>query len=382
MPPSLFVTEGDDGVDGKGAACGNVAGGEGGESEKGCDHEISHWIAGADAEEQTGHCTGGKECDCRTEDEPDASETHATSDEESEDIPSLGTERSAHTDFMDTFGDGVAHDAVNSHERKYEGERAKGADEPKCKASCGKSFGDDLFHGTHVVHGKLGVQLGNNSSHSGEERGVVASAANRESHIGPRILREGQVTFALGRFGEAIVQNVADDADHFKLLFAKNVKVLAEWILTRPDDLGEFLVDDDNGIGCSGVGSGEFTSAKQRNAHGMKVPGIDGVNADHRALGALKGRTPFGGGDSRGRVVAFKRKIIGDSDPFNPRQRGNAIKKLVEKLRGTGVFGVPDAGEVHPHCNHVIGVEAGFYLQDLNEAADEKSGSDEKNERQ
>jgi len=30
----------------------------------------------------------------------------------------------------------------------------------------------------------------------------------------------------------------------------------------------------------------------------------------------------------------------------------------------------------------VIGVEAGFYLQDLNEAADEKSGSDEKNKRQ
>jgi hypothetical protein len=30
----------------------------------------------------------------------------------------------------------------------------------------------------------------------------------------------------------------------------------------------------------------------------------------------------------------------------------------------------------------MIGVEAGFYLQDLNEAADEKSGSDEKNKRQ
>jgi hypothetical protein len=52
----------------------------------------------------------------------------------------------------------------------------------------------------------------------------------------------------------------------FKLLFAKNVKVLAEWILTRPDDLGEFLIDDDNGIGCSGVGGGEFASVKQRNA--------------------------------------------------------------------------------------------------------------------
>jgi hypothetical protein len=114
----------------------------------------------------------------------------------------------------------------------------------------------------------------------------------------------------------------------------------------------------------------------------MKVPGIDGVNADDRALCALKRGTPFGGSDSCGRVVAFERKIIGDSDAFNPRQRGNAIKKLVEKLRGTGVFGVPDAGEVHPHGNHVIGVEAGFYLQDLNEAADEKSGSDEKNKRQ
>jgi hypothetical protein len=67
VQPSLFVTEGHDGVDGKCAACGSVAGGEGGESEKGRDHEISHRIAGVDAEEQTGHCTAGQECDCRTE---------------------------------------------------------------------------------------------------------------------------------------------------------------------------------------------------------------------------------------------------------------------------------------------------------------------------
>ena len=57
-------------------------------------------------------------------------------------------------------------------------------------------------------------------------------------------------------------------------------------------------------------------------------------------------------------------------------------KQLVEKLRGTCIVGVADAGEVHPHGNHVIRVEAGFYLKDLNEAADEKPGSDEKNKRQ
>jgi hypothetical protein len=106
------------------------------------------------------------------------------------------------------------------------------------------------------------------------------------------------------------------------------------------------------------------------------------VNADHRTLSALKGRTPIGGGDSRGCVVAFERQIIGDSDTFDAWQRRDARKELVEELRGTGLFGIPDAGEVHPHGNHAIGVEAGFYLQELNEAADKKAGSDEKNKRQ
>jgi len=114
----------------------------------------------------------------------------------------------------------------------------------------------------------------------------------------------------------------------------------------------------------------------------MKVAGIDEVNADERALGAFKGRTPFGGGYSRGGVVTFERKVVGDSDAFHAWQRSDAGKQLVEKLRGTRIVGVADAGEVHPHGNHVIRVEAGFYLKDLNEAADEKSGSDEKNKRQ
>src|SRR4029434_7020895 len=186
-----------------------------------------------------------------------------TADEESEDITTLRAERGAHTDFVDTFGDRVAHDAVNPDERKDEGECAKGPDEPKRTASCGKSFGDDLFHGTHVVHGALEVQLGNDASHSREECGLVALAANRESHVGPRILRKGQIALGLGRFGQAIVQNVAGDAHDFELLFAENAKVLAEWILSWPGDFGESLIYDDNRIGFGGVGGGEFASAKQ-----------------------------------------------------------------------------------------------------------------------
>jgi hypothetical protein len=106
------------------------------------------------------------------------------------------------------------------------------------------------------------------------------------------------------------------------------------------------------------------------------------VNAHDRALGALKGRTTLGGGDSGGRVIAFERKIIGDRDAFHARKSSDAGEKLVEKLRGTDVFGVSDAGEVHPHGNYVIGVEARLYVQDLNEAADQQPGSDEKDDRQ
>jgi hypothetical protein len=114
----------------------------------------------------------------------------------------------------------------------------------------------------------------------------------------------------------------------------------------------------------------------------MKVAGIDEMNADERTLGAFKGWTPFGGGYSRGGVVTFERKVVGDGDAFHAWQRGDAGKKLVEKLRRTGVVGVADTGEVYPHGNYVICVEAGFNLKDLNEAANEKSGSDEKDKRQ
>jgi hypothetical protein len=54
----------------------------------------------------------------------------------------------------------------------------------------------------------------------------------------------------------------------------------AQRILTRPDVLADFLVDDDNRIGLDGVTGGEFASAKQWNSHRMKVAGIDEVNAD------------------------------------------------------------------------------------------------------
>jgi hypothetical protein len=114
----------------------------------------------------------------------------------------------------------------------------------------------------------------------------------------------------------------------------------------------------------------------------MKVVGIDNVNADTWTLGAFKGSVPFGTSDSRSGVVTFERKVVGDSDAFHAWQGGDARKKLIEKLCGTAVFGVLGAGEVHPHRNHVIGVEAGFYVKDLNEAADEKTGSDKKDERQ
>src|SRR5262249_54597538 len=155
--------------------------------------EIGHWIAGVDAKQETGHCVGGKECGDHTEDDSDASETHATAHDQAENIAPLGAERSAHSDFVDTLCDCVTHDAVNSYKREYESDRAKSANEPKGKKPCGERFRDDLFHRAHVVHGKLRIQLSDNVSHRGKECRRVAFAANREAHVGGWILREGKI---------------------------------------------------------------------------------------------------------------------------------------------------------------------------------------------
>jgi hypothetical protein len=87
---------------------------------------------------------------------------------------------------------------------------------------------------------------------------------------------------------------------------------------------GDFLIDDDNGIGFGGVGGSEFASAKQRNAHGMKVAGLTMCTPTIGRWARSKGGRPSAAAIPGGRVVAFERKIIGDRDAFHAGKSGDA----------------------------------------------------------
>lgn len=165
------------------------------------------------------------------------------------------------------------------------------------------------------------------------------------------------------------MQNIANDADDFGLFVAKDIDVFPQWILAGPNDFREFLVDDDDWTGSGDVGSGEFTATTQRNAHGAEVSWIESVNADERLVAALEGWTSCGGAHARSGVITFERKIVGDGNAFNTWKRSDTGEELIEKLSGTALFGVADAGEVHPHGHDVIGIETGLDLKETEEAA-------------
>src|SRR6267143_269968 len=297
-------------------------------------------------------------------------------------IAALRSERHANTDFMHAFGDRLAHHTIASHRGKHERERREGANEPKGQTARGHRFGNDLLHGAHVVHGKLRIDLSDEATRRSIDRTRIAVCAHGKPDVRPGILRKRVVAFQGDGFSEAIVHDVANHSDDFRLLIIQEVEVLPQRILAGPQSFGELLIDDHDRSGIGVVACGKFAAAKQWNAHGLEISGIDGVDAGERLLAALVRSTPLDIAEARGGVVAFQRKIIRDSDPFDAGKRGNAGKKLFEKLRRAALGRVVRAGKIHPHRNHVIGAEAGIDFEHAHEAAAQQTGANEKHQRE
>ena len=97
------------------------------------------------------------------------------------------------------------------------------------------------------------------------------------------------------------MQDIADHGHDFGLFVTHEVEVFPKWILARPQNFGELLIDDHDKSGIGIVAQGEFTAAKQWNAHTLEISGIDCVNASQRLLAALKWRTQTTPGKTRAR---------------------------------------------------------------------------------
>src|SRR5216684_2794486 len=171
-------------------------------------------------------------------------------------------------------------------------------------------FSYNLLHRAHVMHGKFMIDLRDEAAHGSVHGAGIAVRAHSKSDVGPGILWKRQVAFERDGFSEAVVLDVTNNSDDFRWFVTHELEVLPHRIPAGPQSFGKLLIDDHDGGGVGTVTCGEFTAAKQRNAHGLEISGIDGVEAGERLLAALVRSTPLDLAEARGGVVAFQRKVI------------------------------------------------------------------------
>src|SRR2546426_5878022 len=160
------------------------------------------------------------------------------------------------------------------------------------------------------MHWKFGIDLRNEAAHGSIHGAGIAVCAHGKPNVRPGILRKRVVAFEGDGFSEAVMPNIANHSDDFRLLIIQEVEVLPQGILAGPQSFGELLIDDHDRSGIGAVACGKFAAAKQWNAHSLEISGIDGVDAGERLLAALIWSTPFDVAETRGGVVTFQRKVI------------------------------------------------------------------------
>ena len=143
------------------------------------------------------------------------------------------------------------------------------------------------------MYGKLGIDLRDEAAHRSVHGAGIALCAHGKPNVRPGILRKRVVAFEGDGFSEAVMPNIANHSDDFRLLIIQEVEVLPQRILAGPQSFGELLIDDHDRSGIGVVACGKFAAAKLRDAHGPKISRIDGVHADERLLATRKWGAPF-----------------------------------------------------------------------------------------
>src|SRR5437773_1841002 len=294
----LFGPEGFDGVDGGGAARGQVTR----EERRGYQGEgsgtIGNRIDRAYFEEQRGHQAHNDDSDHESAGYPDGGEGEPVADEHAGERLVLRAESHANADFASALGDGIGDDAVDADDAEQQRHATRYAKHDEREGSASHRALVEKVHGVNVSQGKIRVQGPDGLPDFVQETlRAGARAANDEGDFAHGhgivalkvIHQEGPINDSGGRFADAFIVNVADDTDDFPpVVLRSDADTFAE---RRGGIMPKFAsnVFRDHGDGnfLVGVVPGDFSAGHQRRADCVQVFGRNESKGAERRKFAL-----------------------------------------------------------------------------------------------
>src|SRR5579875_1949827 len=251
--PILFVAEGNQRIDGRGAARRNISGGQRDEPQdrggSGINREVPRFKAIKNRLEKPSG--GGGRGQARG-----------------------GAERHADPDLARAARDVVREDAIKSESGENGGQRGENGGERGKDALGEQVLVDLIVHSFYGTDGQVGIERSDGGADGGFDLPRIDRGAEIEMQSLDLRLAIGDIENALRRFFNPGVLGLLrhpDDFDIRRLSGAPSREAMAERVLAREKMLGELFIDDGD-FGRGGViGAREIAAGDERNAHGAEV---------------------------------------------------------------------------------------------------------------
>src|SRR2546430_10364631 len=278
----LLGAEGLDGIDGGGAARGQIAGEERGGDEAERSGAVGDWIHGAHLEEQGRHQTHSDDGDYEPASYADAGQREAVANEHAGERLVLRAESHANADFAGALRDGVRDNAVDADDAEQQSHAAGNAKHDEREGGSRHGALVEKVQCVNVGERKIRIQGPDPLANFVQETlRAGARAAKYEGHFAHGhgviafkvIHQERPIDNSGGWFADAFIVNIADDADDFPpVVLGANADALAErgggiipkfasYVFRNHSDR-QFLV---------GIVPGDFSAGHQRRADSIQV---------------------------------------------------------------------------------------------------------------
>src|ERR1700723_201960 len=205
---TLFVAQGNYGVDAHGAARRNVTRGE---RYRGQDHSYASErkrIGGAHAVQHAGHQTCQRQSGHNADAHTDQRHLRAVTENQPQPVTTLRSQRDAYAELARLLPHQIRNDAVDSQARKQQREQRERAEENHRKTLARNRAGNNFVHGLRARHNLFAVHALNGVPYRIEQPGLRplrthhrAHAHRRERHGGVRQLHERKVKLRTKTFG-------------------------------------------------------------------------------------------------------------------------------------------------------------------------------------
>src|SRR5262249_21833116 len=282
-------------------------------------------------------------------------------------------------------GDEIGDDTVDADSGEEKSQPCEATDESYRKTARGTAVRNDVGQRANIEDRKIGIERFDGSANTGDGGGGVAGSTKNHGAAKRGNLGKWNVGFNAGRLIDAVVFDVADDADNRYPLEgltgrrrAVERNTLAEGIFVGEILFGEGLVNDADLWRRLVVVGVEEAAGEQANAEGLQGIWSNAAEIDRREL------TRLGHGlalDEESGLIAAEEGLL-DAGEFHAGNRLNFCGELCDERAAHRFILVAVVGKREARCEHVGGRDAAVSLHDLPETASHQTRADEEDERE